>query len=102
MCLTSRGVARYVFELTSQNGSTALTMAASKGHVDTIGLLLDWGADLAATTSVSHLPDQNVASPEQSACFRIQSQAALYDPARACCLTDWTDSPGSRKGPRTP
>ena len=39
--------------MASQGGSTALILAAERGHKDTVELLLDWGADLHVRTWVS-------------------------------------------------
>ena len=38
--------------MASQDGSTALMVAAMRGHSDTVGLLLDRGADMEAKNKV--------------------------------------------------
>ena len=44
----------YCMIMNNQDGSTALLLAAEKGSTETVKLLLDKGADLNVTDSVSH------------------------------------------------
>ena len=44
----------YFFIMNNQNGQTALHCAANEGFTETVKLLLDKGADLNVTDSVSH------------------------------------------------